>query len=387
MPPKHALLGATILTAFAVAALAPSTEAQTYNVLHNFSAGTDGLYPFGTLRRDRAGHFYGTTYQGGAYGAGTVYKVAPDGTLTTLYSFSGTDGSAPESRVEIDFGTGDLYGTTTGGGANGNGTVWRLAPDGTETVLHSFVSATDGNVPVSGLTRDPQGNSYGVAAFGGAHNDGTLFKMGADGSFTVLHAFAGGTDESDPFGRPIRDRAGDLYGTTRYGGAHNQGTIYKIAPDGTESVLYSFSGANDGRDPLGALDRDKAGNLYGAASLGGVSNNGTVFRLAPDGTFTVLHAFTGGNDGYHPQADVVLDSKGNLYSTTFYGGGACNCGTVFKLAPDGTETILHSFTGPPGDGENPNEGLAKGPYHTLYGTTAYGGAYTYYGTVFSVTEQ
>jgi uncharacterized repeat protein (TIGR03803 family) len=229
-----------------------------------------------------------------------------------------------------------------------------------ETVLYSFKGGSDGSNPAAGLIVDSSGNLYGTTFNGGGGSGcgsdfgcGTAFKLAPDGTETVLHAFTGGSDGGLPEAGLIADGSSNLYGTAYQGGASNLGVVFKLAPDGTETVLYSFKGGGDGGVPAGTLIADSSGNLYGTTSEGGGSGCfgngcGTVFKLAPDGTETVLHAFTGGSDGAHPNVALIADGAGNLYGTT--GGGGITlcyegCGTVFKLAPDGTETVLHAFTG------------------------------------------
>jgi uncharacterized repeat protein (TIGR03803 family) len=314
-----------------------------------------------------------------------VFKLTRHGKEKVLYAFSGgSDGAYPGSNLVMD-GSGNLYGATEEGGL-GVGTVFKLAPHGTETVLHAFKSAPDGSVPIGNLVADGSGNLYGTTYSGGNTGGsecgdggcGTVFKIAADGSEAILHAFQGGDDGWQPYGGVILDSQGNLYGTTSGGGGSGCdgfgcGTVFEVAPDGTETVLYAFQGGNDGDKPGGSLMMDGSGNLYGAAG-GGASNRGTVFKLAPDGTETVLYTFTYGSDGYDPNGGLVADSAGNLYGTTSDGGGAGKGGghgVAFELAPDGTETVLYSFKGD--HGRFPAAGLLLGKHGDLYGTTAAGG--------------
>src|ERR1700675_4408113 len=317
-------------------------------------------------------------------------------TETVLYSFCAQtgcpDGSNPRADLVMDT-AGNLYGTTLYGGTSAVGTVFELSPSGTETVLHSFAAShTDGHYPYAGLLMDTTGNLYGTAQSGGAKGLGTVFKLSPSGTETVLHSFcqqAGCPDGYYPQAGLVMDTNGNLYGTTLYNGAYDGGTVFKISSDGTATTLYNFctaTGCKNGRYPQAGLILDTNGNLYGTTYGGGAYGKGTVFELSPSGAETVLHSFcarTGCPDGSHPRADLVMDTAGNLYSTTYY-GGTNSVGTVFKLSPNGTETVLHSFAANGSDGTHPYAGLVMDTIGNLYGTTYSGGA-NGYGTVFKVT--
>ncbi len=380
---KHILAGAAALAMLASLNMA---HAAGFRVLYRFTGGSDGAYPEAGLIRDSAGNLYGTTAGGGiGYGYGTVFELAPDGTETVLYAFTGgSDGNDPTAGLIKDK-AGNLYGTTAFGGAHHDGTVFKLAPDGTETVLHAFTSGADGADPFAGLIKDKAGNLFGTTDFGGGTSGkGTVFKLAPDGTETVLHAFTGGNDGDDPIGGLIKDSAGNLYGVTALGGTADCGgtgcgTVFEIAPDGTKTVLYAFTGGSDGAGPSASLIRDSAGNLYGTTQGGGGTSCsdgygcGTIFELAPDGTETVLYAFTGGSDGANPfTAGLIRDKAGNLYGTTDF-GGPLGEGVVFRLAPDGTERVLHSFGISGGDGAAPSASLIRDSAGNLYGTTQGGG--------------
>ncbi|HEY5049027.1 MAG TPA: choice-of-anchor tandem repeat GloVer-containing protein [Rhizomicrobium sp.] len=321
--------------------------------------------------------------------------------FTVLYNFcqdqNCTDGTTPRAGLIADS-TGNLYGTTSGGGANGSGTVFEVGPDGGETVLYSFcaeTNCTDGNYPVSSLIRDASRNLYGTTEIGGSTNNGTVFKVTPSGAETVLYSFQG-YDGTGPYAGVIMDSEGNLYGTTEQGGSGGAGTVFKLAPNGTETVLYAFQDGSDGGYPFAGLIRDRKGNLYGTTWEGGANNNGTVFKVSASGAETVLYTFCSQpkcSDGANPEAALVEDKAGNLYSTT-QGGGLGNahcggademdhgqkdlpaCGTLFRLAPNGTETVLYSFCSQHNnsgclDGSNPVAGLLDvGNGKTLYGTTA-----------------
>jgi uncharacterized repeat protein (TIGR03803 family) len=284
---------------------------------------------------------------------------------------------------------GNLYGTTQSGGPYGYGRVFKLAPDGTETDLYSFRKRADADAR---LIADSAGNLYGTTLTegrGGGLRCGTVYKLTQAGILTVLHTFAGGNDGCHPYAGLIKDASGTLYGTTVHGGAYDGGAAFKIQSDGVETVLHSFGGPGDGKLPYAGLTLDDAGNLYGTTYKGGLNKSGIIFLLTPAGTETVLHSFgpVGGLDGRWPFGGVVRDRAGNLYGTTSAGGikeSLCRrgCGTVFRLAPDGSETVLHFFDSDHGASPYFNLRRVKG---RLYGVTAEGGAYES-GTVFALNE-
>src|SRR3954469_13247068 len=293
-------------------------------------------------------------------------------TFTIVHDFSGSpDGASPTARLIRDS-SGRLFGTTYNGGAQGFGAMFVVDPAGNESVLHSF----DGSVaayPFAGLLRDGAGNFYGTLSY----NVGTVYKLDSKGRETTLHVFSG-TDGSDPQGDLVRDNDGNLYGTTCYGGLSDFGTVFKLNLNGSYQVLHSFTGGTDGACPIAGVTRDTAGNLYGTASAGGDSNLGTVFEIDTSGNQTVLHSFSGA-DGATPYGTLIRDAAGNIYSVTYY-GGAFNAGTVFKIDASGNETVLHNFADVP-DGANPVAGLIRDASGNLYGTTAHGGS-SGLGTVF-----
>jgi len=315
---------------------------------------------------------YGTTAQGGAYGQGVVYSVDQSGKETVLYSFTGgPDGGDPIDRVAADS-AGNLYGTTYKGGAYNYGVVFKLDPIGKETVLHTFSSGTDGGGPDGGVIRDSAGNLYGTTEFGGVFNSGTVYKVDANGNETVLYSFTGGSDGLTPVGNLVRDSAGNLYGTTRYGGTGGWGTVYKLESSSNLITLYAFTGQTDGGFPTEGVTRDRAGNLYGATTYGGIYGYGTVYKLDSSGNETALYNFTGGVDGGRPSGTVTRDSHGSLYGVTEYGGRGY--GVLYKIDANGNETVLHSFSFTGADGRSPYDTVALDSAGNLYGTTSTGGA-------------
>ena len=323
-------------------------------VLHSFTGRADGAHPaFGSVLRDAAGNLYGTTFAGGSTacpngGCGLVFKLGATGKETVLHSFTGrADGANPLAGL-IQDNAGNLYGTTFSGGstacAGGCGVVFKLAPTGKETVLHSFTGGVDGANPLAGLVRDLAGNLYCTAQSGGAFHRGVVFKLDTTGKETVLHSFTGGVDGSAPAagGGLVQDNAGNLYGTTNGGGGSTVcvggcGIVFKLAPTGKETVLHRFRGGADGAHPAAGLVRDSANNVYGITALGGGlgcggQGCGIVFKLDTTGKETVLHRFTAGQDGAGPDGGLVRDNAGNLYGTA-QNGGALRLGVVFKLTP------------------------------------------------------
>jgi uncharacterized repeat protein (TIGR03803 family) len=299
-----------------------------------------------------------------------------------LHSFTGKDGSLPGQRLTLDS-AGNLYGSTVGNYPS-IGSIFKLAPTGALKVLYAFPDGQQRLFTTGKLILDSQGNLYGVDQTGGASGNGSIFKLTPSGVFTVLYSFTGKGDGAFPNG-VISDAQGNFYGTTNRGGAFGQGTVFKFAPVSGVTVLYSFMGQSDGGEPFdSALYRDSQGNLYGTTMFdGGLISFGVVFKVAPAGTESVLHTFHGGSDGGHPKGSLIADSDGNLYGTTSSGEGL-HGGTVFRITPSGVLTELHTFFG--SDGFDPNAGLAIDAQGNLYGTTFSGGL-SNDGVVFKMTPE
>ena len=345
-----------LLLLCAVTAIA--SPAQTFTSLFTFD-GTNGAYPQAGMVQATNGDLYGTTSAGGADGSGwgTIFKITPSGRLTTLHSFAITDGALPYAGL-IQASNGNLYGTTNGygGGANGSGTVFKITPSGTLTTLYSFCSQSgcpDGANPDTGLVQATNGEFYGTTINGGTMGYGTIFKITPSGRLTTLHSF----DSFVLFGFTglIQATNGYFYGTTGYGGANNAGSVFKMSPSGTLTTLYSFcsqSGCPDGANPGAGLVQASDGNLYGTTAYGGLQNCyepvscGTLFKITPSGTLTTLYSFcsqSGCPDGAYPGAALVQATDGDLYGITFE-GGTYNSGTIFKISLDGKLTTLHTFS-------------------------------------------
>src|ERR1039457_5075208 len=336
----------TVLVLCATTAIAG--PAQTLTTLYSFcsqSGCTDGNWPEARLVQATNGDLYGTTIYGGVApfnNSGTVFKITLSGTLTTLHRFCSQtncpDGNLPLAAL-FQAANGDFYGTTSGGGTSGNyGTVFKITPGGTLTTLHSFCSqtnCTDGEYPFAGLVQATNGDFYGTTVFGGANDHGTVFKITPSGTLTTLYRFCSQTHCADGYGPQglVQDTDGDFYGTTNQGGAnHDSGTVFKITLGGTLTTLYSFcsqSPCTDGKYPE-ALVQATDGNLYGTTS----GNDGTVFKITPSGMMTPVYRFGSQSpctDGFEPRAALVQDTNGDFYGTTV-GGGANGAGTVFRMS-------------------------------------------------------
>jgi uncharacterized repeat protein (TIGR03803 family) len=414
--------------AAASAAFAASSEKVLYSFCPAGGNCADGAYPNSGVISDSAGNLYGTNLAGSgeycvSYGVqcGTVFElISSNGKWTekVLYSFCSAsncnDGDGPIGGLIFDK-AGNLYGTTESGGTcYSAGTVFELTRHNgkwTEKVLHSFCpDSSDGSTPYTGLVLDGKGNLYGTTFYGGTGTGcsigcGTVFGlMRSGGKWTekVLHNFNNdGKDGYTPVASLAVDTAGNLYGTTAYGGAYNDGTVFELRNVNgkwTERVLHSFNGG-DGANPEANVVFDNDGELYGTTENGGDSGCGggcgTVFQLVPkNGAWRekVLYRFHNSPDGSHPLASLLRDKSGRLYSTTFWGGAFAVYGTVFELTPqDGkwTEKVLHSFNLNGQDGASPfNSGVVQDKAGNLYGTTGFGGTYCSpmgCGAVFEVT--
>ncbi len=398
------MAGLFILLVTAVAA-----QAQTLTVLYNFGNGDVGSEPDSGLIMDQAGRLYGTASEGGTQGYGTVYRLSRAGsgwTVTPLYSFQGgTDGANPVASVA--FGpNGTLYGTTSEGGNGSNGgygTVFNLRPPAavckavlcpwTETVLYRFSGGSDGwfgEFPLAyadALVFDRAGNIYGTTPNGGAYGDGVVFKLTqSGGSWTesVLWSFTGADDGANPLSGVIFDSAGNLYGTAEYGGAHGQGVVYELSPSEsgwTQTTLYSF-GDEDAPNPFGGVTMDAQGNLYG--TTGGLFSEGEAYELTQaNGNWTVSRRLI--FSAYEGPFDTpTLDAEGNLYGTIAFAGRG-GYGEVFKLTPSGSGWIYTDL----GDfdlanGGDPVGGVILDANGNLYGTTSFGGEYSN-GIVWEIT--
>ena len=398
--------GSLIATGVAVALLSAASAAGLHpgKILYSFSGGytngPDGAFPTGDLIADAAGIYYGTTSGGGgslncSAGCGTVYKIE-DGVESVIYAFTGgSDGQYPAGGLLLD-NEGNLYGSAAGGPL-GFGIVYKIAPDGTKTIVYSFTGApNDGNGPNGDLLFDSEGNLYGTTAAGGNGNCdsgcGTVFKITPEGQGSILYAFQGGgvgTDDDGAFPAAglTPDGQGNFYGST-YGGGKlapcpgGCGTIFKITPDGQKSLIYNFEGGQKGGHPSDRLLLAPDSYLYAVCPRGGDSFKpfGCILKVGLDGSARLFYSFEHHADGLSPSAGLIADSEGNLYGTVML-GGAHTSGLVYGLTPHGKFTVLYDF---PGSFDHfPTGRLIMDQHGNLVGTTSRGGDHDA-GSVFEV---
>jgi uncharacterized repeat protein (TIGR03803 family) len=394
---KQAFLQRVMLTAAAATflAIAPleAAMAQTYKVLYSFLGGAQGYDPAGKPLLDGKGHIFGTTIFGGAAGEGLIFSLNAKSEFSILYSFLGApDGSAPLAGL-AEGSKDHLFGTASGGGTRGNGGLFEIGTDG-NTYRFEPMSPALGEHLYGGLVQGTAGSFFGLAGAGGAFGMGAVFSVSPTGTIADFHSFAGGADGAGPgSGNLAEDASGNLYGTTESGGTGKYGVLFKLTPQGAETILYTFRGKNFGGfciQPNNSVALDSAGNIYGSTIDGSGPNggHGCVYKLSPEGQFTVLHYFTGNgggtDDGAYPMRGVSLDAAGNIYGTTLL-GGYDNLGTIYRIGPSGRYTLLHSFeNGVDGVGQFVSE-LTIDPSGPVLGVNQGGGAFGY-GNLFEITQ-
>jgi uncharacterized repeat protein (TIGR03803 family) len=369
------------------------TPQGNFALLHDF-AGTDGAAPIGALIQAADTNLYGATLGGGSNNEGTVFQITTNGVLTSLYSFTnGTDGARPFASL-VQATNGKLYGTTMGSEyqmPRSVGSIFQITTEGALTTLYTFPGGSDGATPYAAMVLGTNGNLYGTTLDGGTNGDGTAFEMTLDGNFMLLHSFTGLADGAMPYGALVQGSDGNFYGTDgdNYGqlplrtGVAAYGTVFKMTPAGSVTVLHAFTNGIDGALPRAGLVEGLDGNFYGTSEMGGANGQGTIFRITPEGVLTNLHTFTGGSDGGNPWAALVQASDTNFYGTASSGGAGY--GTVFMISPDGTFTVISEFdSDKSSDTSGPHAPLALGTDGSLYGCTAglYSGGF---GTIFKVT--
>jgi uncharacterized repeat protein (TIGR03803 family) len=357
------------------------TPEGNVTILKQLNSFTDGATPLGELIKGTDGNFYGMTSAGGTNGYGVIFKITPAGVYTVLrhLAFS-TDGTNPKGHL-VQAADGNFYGITYGGGANLGGTIFKITPSGTFTVLRALNKTTDGGNSYSSLTLGSDGSLYGITNSGGTLGFGTIFKITTSGTFTVLRNFNGTTDGGSSQSDLLLASDGNFYSMCYGGGNNGNGTIFKITPGGTYTVLKHLSSSVDGALPYGNLYQNSDGVLYGMMKNGGASGNGTAFKITTSGTYTVLHSFVSATEGATPTGGFTKGNDGNLYGMTTY-GGTLTGGTAFKMTTSGTVTVIANFNGA-AQGNAPLETLVKGADNAYYGTASSGGEFGY-GTIFKI---
>ena len=359
--------------------------AQTFTTLFDFN-GKNGQNPyFEALTQATNGNLYGTTYGGGVASNGTIFKISTDGKFTLLHSFCSVancaDGKNPWAGV-IQAADGQLYGTTQAGGVNNGGSVFRLSLGGKLTTLYSFCAmalCADGESPVAGLVQGTDGLLYGTTYGGGATGAGTIFSISTSGAFKTLYSFCSQAlcaDGSNPYGGLVQQGSGQFYGTTYYGGAHNSGSVFAIAPRWKLWTLHSFcsqTNCADGGNPHGTLIQSVGDNFYGTTEFGGASGHGTIFTLGPSGYFSNFYSFSTSEGD--PTSSLIAANDGNLYGTTWSPGTAGNGGLIFSIDYAAHYTARYNFCTTATDctGEFPFGGLLQATDGSFYGATNNGG--------------
>ena len=380
-------LAATVLALALVVARAQTNVALT--TIYTFSprvssTNSDGVFPRAGLVEGSDGFYYGTTYNGGLYGWGTIYRISPSGGFATVAHFTGTDGySCTAPLVQASDGT--FYGTAMGGGANFYGTVFKVTTNGTLTRLWSFTGGIDGSYPAAGLVLGADRALYGTTPNGGARGFGTVFKITTNGLFTTLVTF-GNTNGATPSGPllQLQDDNGNFLGTTEKGGSVGAGTVFKMAPSGALIFSASF-GYTNGFDPVCGLVRGADGSFYGTTRYGGPGNGtngyGSVFRITPAGQLTTVAFFNNTNGGM-PTAGLMLTRNGQLYGISNF--------SAYRLMADGTLAGIAMFT-PVGYqfpyGIFPHGTLLEGKGGVLYGVAEQGGTNTSQGLIYRLDLQ
>ena len=374
------ILATIVLIGFLSCRCDAITNYVVWTRLYSFTGGADGGIPESWLIQAGDGTFYGTTSQGGANNSGTVFRITSAGTLTTLYNFTGgNDGATPIAGL-FQGSDSNFYGMTTRGGINDTGTVFQITSAGTLTTLHGFTGGTDGGYPLGGVIQGGDGNFYGTTSQGGANNTGTVFQITSAGTFTTLYSFLGGTNGAIPEAGLVQATDGNFYGTTSIGGSNTYGTVFSISSNGAFTTVYQLNKA-DGRYPAAALIQSFSdGDFYGTTRLGGDRGEGTAFKVSSQGTFTTLFDF-GGSDGERPSSSLLQAQDGLFYGTTFLEG--YHYGTLFQMDSNGVFNTLASFLGDINGGV-PYAALVQGADRYFYGTTGYGGP-GLHGTVFRFT--
>jgi len=357
--------------------VATGVYGQTFSVLDTFGfSGPEYTRAPGIIAQGRDGNLYTTSNMGGSTFIGDIYKIAPTGAITEIYSFDGSLGCYPFSGLTLGL-DGNFYGTQTQCSGPGHGSVFKVTPGGSVTTLYFFMNS-DGAGPYAPPIQGADGNFYGTTNSGGlplcgfGAGCGTIYKLTPSGQLTSVHQFDV-THGYLPIAPLVQGTDGNFYGTAEFGGTNNAGVIFKITPSGF-SVLHNFD-STDGNSPIGPLIQANDGNFYGTTEFGGTTNNdaGVIFKMTPAGTLTVLHSLNGSSDGAFPEAGLVQASDGNFYGVA-QDRGSGGFGTIFKITPQGNYSVLHNFAADGSEGELAQVTLTQHTNGILYGDTSGGGS-------------
>lgn len=366
---RHSIFAVRVFAAMVLAIGVGDARAQTFSVLYDFGATGDPLSPSyeGIIAQGRDANLYSTSPNANSSANGTVFAITPSGTLTVPYYF--TEGNVPKSGLTL--GTdGYFYGTTVQAN-NDSGEVFKVTPSGSLIVLHTFTNGDDGGAPVAPPIEGADGNLYGTTTTGGANGWGTVYKLTPSGTFTTIYSFVDYAHGVDPWAPLVQGTDGNFYEATYEGGSSSGGVFFRITPSGKFTLLYNFSGIVG---PVGPLVQGSDGNFYGTTSQGGANGLGAIFKLTPGGKLTVLHNFRG-QDGSGAYAGLTLANDGNFYGATYEGGNSTNCqsgcGAIFRISPKGKFTVLYNFDMT--TGMYPFVTLIQHTNGILYGDTARGG--------------
>jgi uncharacterized repeat protein (TIGR03803 family) len=376
---------------WAVAArLPPESSPAVFRTIHDFGRGPSpragGATPGSAPVQMSDGLLWGTTNEGGALGFGTIYAMTPRGDVLTMFSFAGTDGgfgsdiSAGPGAPLVEAADGLLWGTVFGGGLGqggatvGYGTVYRYERGGRPTTVYKFgQGATTGTNPTGGLTLASDGNLYGITGYGGNRDNGTVFRISPSGEASDLHVFVRGPSDGGRISSAVIQASdGNLWGVTPFGGAADTGIVFRLGLDGTYTVMHQFTGGVEGGEPSGSLAQGADGALYGITFLSGENDRGTIFRITLDGQYSVFYNFSGGSPrvGKAPEVGLTAASDGWLYGVTRL-GSLNGTGSVFRINPAGEMQLLHAFA--PSKEIVYKSGLSEGSQGRLYGVTEAGG--------------
>ena len=356
------------------------TPSGVYSVIHNMNKATEGGDSYASLTEGKDGNLYGVTYDGGTFGYGTIFKVTTTGTLTVLKHLSqAIDGGYPQCDL-IQATDGNFYGTCYNGGSIGYGTIFKITTAGAYTVIKNLSYSTDGASPYGGLMQNTDGNFYGITLAGGSKGGGTIYKLTATGIYSVIHVFDPVTEGNSSLSVLINGFDNNLYALCSSGGLYNLGTAFKVSTTGSLNVLANFNGASFGNAPYSTFIKGNDSAYYATTSAGGAYGFGSVIKIC-GGVTSMLHSFNKATEGGYPKGKLLLANDSNFYGMTS-DGGTKNAGTIFKLTLSGVYSVVHVFNSPT-DGGYPFGGLIQAADGLLYGMTSTGGT-NVNGTIFKM---